>query len=161
MQEQQSPHNMFSVYSVRNPLINKRSLLLSYVPHLCIGHRCVNYWNAVFFFLLLRDRLRELAVTRFLLYVRKKKSFKLEGTLEIIRLMLVKANDWATARVDQPNQSKRKEHLQPTHFLPPLGFPVIILVQSLATDQNITQRKQCLGNNEQERCDVVFLLQLI
>lgn len=73
MQEQQSPHNMFSVYSVRNPLINKRSLLLSYVPHLCIGHRCVNYWNAVFFFLLLRDRLRELAVTRFLLYVRKKK----------------------------------------------------------------------------------------
>lgn len=86
MQEQQSPHNMFSVYSVRNPLINKRSLLLSYVPHLCIGHRCVNYWNAVFFFLLLRDRLRELAVTRFLLYVRKKKVSNLRGPW--------KSSDW-------------------------------------------------------------------
>lgn len=69
--------------------------------------------------------------------------------------MLVRANDSATARVDQPNQPKRKEHLQPTHFLPPLGFPVIILVQSLATGQNIIQRKQCLENNEQERCDVI------
>lgn len=79
----------------------------------------------------------------------------------MIRLMLVRANDGATAGVGQPNQPQRKEHLQPTHFLPPLGFPVIILVQSLATGHNITQRKQCLGNNEQERYDVIVTLQLV
>lgn len=60
--------------SVRNPLINKCSLLLFYVPRLCTGHRCVNYWNSVFFSLLLRDRLQEWAEIRFLLYVRGEKT---------------------------------------------------------------------------------------
>lgn len=45
--------------------------------------------------------------------------------------MLAWANEVATTGVDLPNQSKRKDHLQPAHSLPPpLGFPVIILVQS-------------------------------
>lgn len=145
--QEQSPHSMFSMCSVRNPLINKCSLLLLffffYVPRLCTGRRCLNYWNTVFFLLLLRDRLQEFAVTRRLLYVRGEKTPKFQtwGNLELIRLMLVRANDWATARVDQPNQPKRKGHLQPAHSLPLLGFPVIILVQSLATSQSITQRK--------------------
>lgn len=46
------------------------------------------------------------------------------------RLMLDWANEGATRGVDQPNQAQRKGHLQPAHSLPPLGFPVIILVQS-------------------------------
>lgn len=60
-------------------------------------------------------------------------------------------------RLDQPSRPKRKEHLQPAHSLPPLGFPVIILAQSLATGQIIAKRKYCLGNNEQELGDAVFL----
>lgn len=59
-----------------------------------------------------------------------KKSFKLEGDPGINRLMLTRANEGATAVADQPNQSRRKDHLQPAHSQPPLGFPVITLVQS-------------------------------
>lgn len=65
---------------------------------------------------------KSLVVTRFLLLLlvkKKKKSFKLEGDLEINRLMLAWANEVATTGVDLPNQSKRKDHLQPAHSLPP------------------------------------------
>ncbi len=35
------------------------------------------------------------------------------------RLMLARANEGETGGVDQPNQAKRKHHLQPAHSLPP------------------------------------------
>lgn len=92
-----------------------------------IRHRCVNYWKSVFFSRVLWDRLQELGCNSI---PPRKKSFKLEGDLEINRLMLTWANEGATPVGDQPNQSKRKDHLQPAHSQPPLGFPVIIPVQS-------------------------------
>lgn len=73
---------------------------------------------------------------------RKKKSFKLEGDLEISRLMLARANEGATRGEGQPNQARRKDLLQPAHSLPPLGFPVIILVQFPVPRLRISQRKR-------------------
>lgn len=74
---------------------------------------------------------------------KKKKSFKLEGDLEMNRLMVVWTNEGETRGKDQPNQTKRKALLQPEHSLPPQRFPVIILVQFPVPRLEISQRKWC------------------
>lgn len=121
----------------------------------CIRHRCVNYWKSVFFSLLQWDQLQEFGCNSIPPPRRRKKSFKLEGDLEINRLMVVWANEGATTATDLPNRSKRKDNLQPAPPLPirvSSNYPCPVLGPMA---ENFPE-EMGLGNNEQELCGAFF-----
>ena len=130
-----------------------------FVPSLCIRHRCVNYWKSVFFpRLLCGIGYKSWLQLDSSSYFNKKKVSNLRGTWKSKEWCWLGPMEELKGGVGQPNQPKERSiYSQHTPSLPPVRFPVIILVQLPVPRLKVSQRKRCLGNNEQELCGTAFL----
>lgn len=148
-------YTLFSQMSAGKQTFSPRRSFFVVVVQQCIRHICVNYWNRVvvfFFSLLLRDRLQELAVTRFFLLVKKKKKFRTwrgPGNQQID----VGSGQWMSNSLRGPTQSvQKKRAFTDSTFQAPIwvssNYPCPVHSHTLKN----SQRKSCLGNNERELC---------